>query len=50
VIQARILEWITVPSSRDLPDPGIEVSSPTLASGFFTPEPPEKPIIKQTDI
>ena len=24
VLQARILEWVTMPSSRDLPDPGIE--------------------------
>ena len=31
------------PSSRDLPDPGSESSSPTLADGFFTTEPPGKP-------
>ena len=23
ILQARILEWIAMPSSRDLPDPGI---------------------------
>ena len=28
----------------DLPDPGIEPMSPALASGFFTTEPPGKPI------
>ena len=30
------------PSPRDLPDPGIEPTSPTLAGRFFTSEPPEK--------
>ena len=29
------------PSLGDLPDPGIEPTSPTLAGGFFTTEPPE---------
>ena len=33
-----------VPSSGDLPDPGIEPVSPALAGGFFTTEPPGKPI------
>ena len=32
------------PSSGDLPDPGIEPTSPALAEGFFAPEPPGKPI------
>ena len=34
------------PSSRDLPDPGIELTSPVspaLAGGFFTTEPSGKP-------
>ena len=31
------------PSPGNLPDPGIEAVSPTLASGFFTSEPPGKP-------
>ena len=26
--QARILEWVAIPFSRDLPDPGIEPVSP----------------------
>ena len=29
--QARILEWVAMPSSRDLPDPGIEPESPAAA-------------------
>ena len=32
------------PSPGDLPDPGIEPMSPALAGGFFTTEPPRKPI------
>ena len=31
------------PSPGDLPDPGIEPTSPALAGGFFTTEPPGKP-------
>ena len=37
--QARILEWIATPSSRDLPNPGIEPTClmfPVLAGWFFT--------------
>ena len=37
--QARILEWLPFPSPGDLPDPGIEPSSPespALAGRFFT--------------
>ena len=30
------------PSPRDLPDPGIEPGSPTLAGGFFTTVPPDQ--------
>ena len=35
----RILEWVAMPFSRDLPNPGIEpkfLMSPALAGGFFT--------------
>ena len=38
-LQARILEWVAVPSPRDLPDPEMEPSSltsPALAGGPFT--------------
>ena len=31
------------PAAGDLPDPGIEPVSPSLASGFFTTAPPGKP-------
>ena len=39
ILQARILEWVAMPSSRALPDPGIEPASltfPASAGGFFT--------------
>ena len=32
------------PSPGDLPDPGTEPASPALAGGFFTTEPPRKPL------
>ena len=32
-----------MPSPGDLPEPGIKPTSPALADGFFTPEPPGKP-------
>ena len=35
-LQARILEWVVISSSRESSDPGIEPTSPALASGFFT--------------
>ena len=39
ISQARILEWVVMPSSRDLLDPRIKLKSlmfPALAGGFFT--------------
>ena len=35
----RILEWVAISYSEDLPDLGIKCPSPTLAGGFFTTEP-----------
>ena len=38
IFQAIILEWIAISFFRDLPDPGIELTSlmsPALASGFI---------------
>ena len=39
ILQARILEWVAMSSSRGLPDPGVEPASlmpPALAGRFFT--------------
>ena len=43
ISQARILEWFPFPSSRDLPDPGIEPRAPALVGRFFTTERLGKP-------
>ena len=40
ISQERILEWVAVSFSRDVPDPGIEPTSPALAGRFFTTESP----------
>ena len=42
ISQARILEWVAISFSRGSSDPGIKPMSPTLASRFFTTEPPGK--------
>ena len=39
ILQARILEWVAMPSSRGSSDSAIEppsLASPALAGGFFT--------------
>ena len=43
ISQARILEWVAIAFSGDLPELGIEAASPTLAGGFFATEPSGKP-------
>ena len=43
ILQARMLEWVAMPSSRGLPDPGIKHSSlrsPHLQAGSLPPVPP----------
>ena len=43
IVQARILEWIAIPSSRDLASPGIELESPAFQLDSLPSEPPGKP-------
>ena len=43
ILQARILEWVAMPSSRDLPNPGTKPRSPTLQAVFLPAELPGKP-------
>ena len=46
IFQARILEWVAIPTPGDLPDPGIKPTSPetpAFAGTFFTTEPLGKP-------
>ena len=42
ILQARILEWVAIPFSRDLPDPRIEPGSPALQADSLPSEPPGK--------
>ena len=41
ILQAKILEWI--PSPGDLPDPEIELRSPTFQANSLPSEPPRSP-------
>ena len=43
ILQARILEWIAIPFSGDLSNPGIKPRSPTLQPESFLSEPSGKP-------
>ena len=38
IFQARILEWVAICSSGDLPGPGTKPASPALAGGYFSTE------------
>ena len=39
ILQARILEWVAISFSRDLPNPGIEPGSPALQADALPSEP-----------
>ena len=43
ILQAKILEWVAMPSSRGSSQLGIEPRSPTLQADSLQAEPPEKP-------
>ena len=40
ILQAGILEWVVIPFSRDLPDPGIKLSSLALQADYLLFESP----------
>ena len=42
ILQARILEWVAIPFSRDLPNPGMEPRSPVLQANSLPSEAPGK--------
>jgi len=44
ILQARILEWVPTPSSRYLPNPGIEPRSPAFQVDSLPSEPRGKPM------
>ena len=43
IFQTRLLEWVAISFSGDLPDPGIKSGSPALQDNALPSEPPEKP-------
>ena len=43
ILQARILEWVAISFSRDLPDPGFIPGSLALQADFLLTEPQGKP-------
>ena len=43
ILQARILEWVAISISRDLPNPGIKPGSPALQADALFSEPAGKP-------
>ena len=43
IIQAKIPEWVAMPSSLDVPDPGIQPRSPKLQVDLLPSELPWKP-------
>ena len=43
ILQARILEWVAISFSRDLPDPGFKPGSLALQADFLLTEPQGKP-------
>ena len=43
IFQARLLEWVAFPFSKDLPNPGIEPRSPILQADSLPAEPQGKP-------
>ena len=47
ILQARTLEWVSMPSSGDLCHPWIEPASPALQADSLLLSPPGKPQIKQ---
>ena len=42
ILQSRILEWVAIPFSRELSDPGIEPGSPALWEDSLLSEPPAR--------
>ena len=46
VLQARILQLVTISFSRGSPNPGIEPTFPARAGGFFTTEPLGSPLLR----
>ena len=46
ILQARILEWVGIPSPENLPNPGIKPTSPARQADSLVSEPPGKLVLK----
>ena len=44
ILQARMLEWVAIPFSRGLPNPGMEPVSPALQAGYLLSDPLGQPL------
>ena len=49
ILQARILEWVAIPFSRGLPDPGIEPLSPASQADSLPSEPPGDVVLHKSE-
>ena len=47
ILQARILEWVAIPSPGGLSDPGVKPRFPTLQADSLLIEPPGKCMTKK---
>ena len=47
ILQTRILEWVAIPFSRDLPEPGVKPRSTALQSNSLPSEPPGEPWVME---
>ena len=45
ISQSGILEWVAMPSSRDLPDPGVGLTSPALQADYLPAKPWGKAVL-----
>ena len=50
ILQARILEWVAIPFSRDVPNPEIQPGSPALQADSLPDSLPSEPPRKSQDI
>ena len=50
ILQGRVLEWVAISFSRDLPDPRIEPWSPALQADSLLPEPPRQSLLGPPDV
>ena len=50
ILQARILEWIAIPFSRDIPNPGMEPVPPALQADSLLSELPGKPLGERQEL